>query len=139
MVKLRRAPALCENFRSYEIAFAMPKATPAARLPTSAVCQALLNFETPVKCPFTKPKTASASKRDRDGNVERALRIAREHVGQQGNQAADDIRARDGERTAQRAPRVGCFEPQLEAHHEIAPGLRLAAKRGDDGRGLARE
>ena len=37
----------------------MAYATPAARLPASAVCHALLLFETPVKYPFTNPKPAS--------------------------------------------------------------------------------
>lgn len=43
------------------IHLAMRYATPAARLPTNAVCPALLTFGTPVKCPFTKPNTVSAS------------------------------------------------------------------------------
>jgi hypothetical protein len=41
---------------------AMAYATLAARLPTGAVCAALFVLGTPVKCPFTKPKTASANK-----------------------------------------------------------------------------
>ena len=41
---------------------AMRYATPAARLPTRAVCSAPFSFGTPVKWPITKPNTANASK-----------------------------------------------------------------------------
>ena len=40
---------------------AMTYATPAARLPTRALCNAPFSLGTPVKRPFTKPHTARAS------------------------------------------------------------------------------
>ena len=44
-----RGAAGRHHLTCYEMSLAIPKATPAARLPTRAVCHALLNFETPVK------------------------------------------------------------------------------------------
>src|SRR6266436_311150 len=63
-------------------------------------------------------------------------RARREHVGGERDQPARDVCPADDDGARPRAGGVGFLEPELEAHHEVAPRLRAPAEGLDDGRAL---
>src|SRR2546426_793981 len=65
-----------------------------------------------------------------------ASRARREHVGGERDQPARDVCPADDDGARPRAGGVGVLEPELEAHHEVAPRLRAPAEGLDDGRAL---
>src|SRR5271169_4117629 len=74
--------------------------------------------------------------RDRNGGGEAGAHVRVDEVGAEGDEAARDVGAGDGQGAGDGAPWVGLLETELEAHHEIDPRLGAPAERTDDRRAL---
>ena len=71
---------------------------------------------------FQCSEDGECEQRDDDGEFESREVVCYEHVGQQRDEAASDVRDRDGEGGAVSAICGGLLEAELEPHHEVDPG-----------------
>src|SRR3989442_10174234 len=62
-----------------------------------------------------------------DGKRQPGPRVLSEEVRRQRDESTGDVRAADRQGADQRALRVRLLQPELEAHHEVDPGLRTVA------------
>ena len=79
----------------------------------------------PVKCPFTAPKTNSATPVVATEKLQRRAHVVRQQVGEERHQAAGDVGRADCEGADGGVFRVRLLEIEFEAHQEIDEALRV--------------
>src|SRR5204863_1148982 len=77
-------------------------------------------------------KDEEGEERECDRDTKGFAHRCRGHVRHEGNEAAHDVRRRNRQRAPERSFGIRRLEPELEAHHEIAPGRRTLTHRADD-------
>jgi hypothetical protein len=84
---------------------------------------------------FQRAEDSEGEKGDDDGELESGEVVGDQHVREQGDEAAGNVRAGDGECGAMGSVGGWLFEAKLEAHHEVDPGGGVLLERGENGSG----